>query len=251
MMTKPARARKWTSRSKSAPLSQWQRSARAATVDRTVVEHDQCHARESGHPDLAARAGALDSRFRGNDTTLKDLILNDARDDPICSRFWVGRRHSSDEGDAQKLESESGDGAGLTGGGRRCVRHICGRSVTKVPICKDAYDNGETYEKRKPCRGVIPNGLRITAFCSFGSVQLLGCHCQFPPSRTKRPRVNVGFAGSIQNLYDLISFAYPNPTRGKRQVLANPTMDGQLLEVRSLAISGTTCSVQKGNSFGQ
>ena len=36
------------------------------------------HARESGHPDLAARAGALDSRFRGNDTTLKALILNDA-----------------------------------------------------------------------------------------------------------------------------------------------------------------------------
>jgi hypothetical protein len=29
---------------------------------------------------LAARAGALDSRFRGNDTTLKDLILNDAHD---------------------------------------------------------------------------------------------------------------------------------------------------------------------------
>jgi hypothetical protein len=29
---------------------------------------------------LAARAGALDSRFRGNDTTLEDLILNDAPD---------------------------------------------------------------------------------------------------------------------------------------------------------------------------
>ena len=40
----------------------------------------QCHARESGHPDLAARAGVLDARFRGNDTTLKDLILNDSRD---------------------------------------------------------------------------------------------------------------------------------------------------------------------------
>jgi hypothetical protein len=38
----------------------------------------QCHARESGHPALAARAGALDSRPRGNDTTLKDLILKDA-----------------------------------------------------------------------------------------------------------------------------------------------------------------------------
>ena len=33
----------------------------------------ECHARESGHPDLAARAGALDSRFRGNDTA--DLIF--------------------------------------------------------------------------------------------------------------------------------------------------------------------------------
>src|SRR3984957_6071896 len=38
----------------------------------------QCHARESGHPDLAVRAGAPDSRFRGNDTTPRDLILNDA-----------------------------------------------------------------------------------------------------------------------------------------------------------------------------
>ena len=45
-----------------------------------MTQKRQCHARESGHPDLAARAGALDSRFRGNDTTLKDLILNDARD---------------------------------------------------------------------------------------------------------------------------------------------------------------------------
>jgi len=35
--------------------------------------------RESGHPDLAAPAGALDSRFRGTDKTLKDIILNDAR----------------------------------------------------------------------------------------------------------------------------------------------------------------------------
>ena len=39
------------------------------------LEKRQCHARESGHPDLAARAGTSDSRFRGNDTTLKDLIL--------------------------------------------------------------------------------------------------------------------------------------------------------------------------------
>jgi hypothetical protein len=45
-----------------------------------MTQKSQCHARESGHPDLAARAGALDSRFRGNDTTLKDLILNDAHD---------------------------------------------------------------------------------------------------------------------------------------------------------------------------
>ena len=28
----------------------------------------KCHARESGHPDLAARAGALDCRLRGNDS---------------------------------------------------------------------------------------------------------------------------------------------------------------------------------------
>ncbi len=38
----------------------------------------QCRAWTSGHPDLAARAGALDSRLRGNDKTSKDLILNDA-----------------------------------------------------------------------------------------------------------------------------------------------------------------------------
>ena len=37
------------------------------------TQKHQCHARESGHPDLAARAGALDSRFRGNDTP--DLIF--------------------------------------------------------------------------------------------------------------------------------------------------------------------------------
>jgi hypothetical protein len=43
-----------------------------------MTQKRQCHARESGHPDLAARAGALDSRLRGNDTTLKNLILNDA-----------------------------------------------------------------------------------------------------------------------------------------------------------------------------
>jgi hypothetical protein len=43
-----------------------------------MTQKRQCHARESGHPDLAARAGALDSRVRGNDTTLEDLILNDA-----------------------------------------------------------------------------------------------------------------------------------------------------------------------------
>jgi hypothetical protein len=49
-----------------------------------VIEYEgttqkrQCHARESGHPDLAARAGALDSRLRGNDTTLKNLIRQTA-----------------------------------------------------------------------------------------------------------------------------------------------------------------------------
>jgi hypothetical protein len=34
----------------------------------------QCHARESGHPDLAARAAALDSRLRGNDTGRVALV---------------------------------------------------------------------------------------------------------------------------------------------------------------------------------
>ena len=43
-----------------------------------MTQKRQCHARKSGHPYLSARAGALDSRLRGNDTTLKNLILNDA-----------------------------------------------------------------------------------------------------------------------------------------------------------------------------
>ena len=43
-----------------------------------MTQKRQCHARESGHPDLAARAGALDSRLRVNDTRSKNLILNDA-----------------------------------------------------------------------------------------------------------------------------------------------------------------------------
>jgi hypothetical protein len=51
----------------------------------------KCHARESGHPDLTVRAGALDSRFRGNDTTLKDLILNDAHDHASNPRAAVRR----------------------------------------------------------------------------------------------------------------------------------------------------------------
>jgi hypothetical protein len=44
-----------------------------------MTQKRQCHARESGHPDLAARAGALDSRFHANDTTLKDLIMKRIR----------------------------------------------------------------------------------------------------------------------------------------------------------------------------
>jgi len=44
-----------------------------------MTQKRQCHARESGHPDLAVRAGALDSRLRGNDSTLKNLILNNNR----------------------------------------------------------------------------------------------------------------------------------------------------------------------------
>jgi hypothetical protein len=37
-----------------------------------MTQKRQCHARESGHPDLTGRAGALDSRLRGNDATLKE-----------------------------------------------------------------------------------------------------------------------------------------------------------------------------------
>src|SRR5277367_1915126 len=74
----------------------------------------------------------------------------------------------------------------LTGVGRRGVRKIW-HSRVQTPIYKEAYDDDETYEKRKPCRGVFPNRLRITSFCPLRSVQLLACyHSQFPPSRTKR-----------------------------------------------------------------
>ena len=77
-----------------------------------------------------------------------------------------------------------GDSAGLIGGDRDRVRWM------KGPICKDACADGETYEKRKPYRSVIPNGLRITAFCTFSSVQLLACHRDFPSF----PNVRLGIA---------------------------------------------------------
>ena len=38
-----------------------------------LVRAPSSHARESGHPDLTARAGALDSRLRGNDTTFNSI----------------------------------------------------------------------------------------------------------------------------------------------------------------------------------
>jgi hypothetical protein len=44
-------------------------------AEEMVNEKRQRHARESGNPDLAARAGALVSRSRGNDTGLKDHVL--------------------------------------------------------------------------------------------------------------------------------------------------------------------------------
>jgi hypothetical protein len=62
------------------------------------------------------------------------------------------------------------------------VREICWHSRVKQPICEDAHADGDSYEKRKPYRGAILNGLRIAAFCPLRSVQLLRCHCEFPPS---------------------------------------------------------------------
>ena len=85
----------------------------------------------------------------------------------------------------------TGGGAGLTGVGRRWVRKIWHGRV-KAPICEDAHADGESYEKRNPCRGVIPNGLGIATFCPLRSVQLLGCHCEFPPSRTERSGLRRG-----------------------------------------------------------
>jgi hypothetical protein len=45
---------------------------------------------------LAARAGALDSRFRGNDTTLKDLILNGWVAADLIASVVIGRRITAD-----------------------------------------------------------------------------------------------------------------------------------------------------------
>jgi uncharacterized protein YfiM (DUF2279 family) len=40
-------------------------SLAAVVEDEGMTQKRQCHARESGHPDLAARAGALDSAYAG------------------------------------------------------------------------------------------------------------------------------------------------------------------------------------------
>src|SRR5277367_102725 len=68
-----------------APASHVSRSKWRAT------QKYQCHARESGHPDLAARAAALDSRFRGNDR-MKDPILIDAACYGVLETWYSMRR---------------------------------------------------------------------------------------------------------------------------------------------------------------
>jgi len=109
----------------------------------------------------------------------------------------------------------TGGGAGLTGVGRGWVRKIWHGRV-KAPICEDAHTDGESYEKRKPCRGVIPNGLGIAAFCPLRSVQLLGCHCEFPlPERNARdcgvvPRWAMGWCGLANHCH-----------RAVRQLMSN------------------------------
>ena len=60
-------------------VGSWLCPSRVSCSKWGMTQKRQCHARESGHPDLAARAGALDFRFRGNDND-EDLILNDAHD---------------------------------------------------------------------------------------------------------------------------------------------------------------------------
>ena len=64
------------------------------------------------------------------------------------------------------------------------MREICWHSRVKQPICEDTHADGDSYEKRKPYRGDILNGLRIAiaAFCPLRSSQLLRCHREFPPS---------------------------------------------------------------------
>src|SRR5271154_6612194 len=55
-----------TCRSPISPATPPASASRRSAISR-CDEKCQCHARVSGHPDLAARAAALDSRLRGND----------------------------------------------------------------------------------------------------------------------------------------------------------------------------------------
>ena|ERR1700678_4503052 len=113
----------------------------------------------------------------GSLVTFKNYMLRSLLDMQIAITSALGKKRarigSGLSNDPPRLRLR---GDGLICGGRHCVREIW-HSRVQAPIYEDTYDNGETYEKRKPCRGVIPNGLRIAAFCPLSSVQFLGCHC--------------------------------------------------------------------------
>ena len=59
------------------------------------VRAPQGHARVGGHPDSAPRAGALDSRLRGNDSSSNDLIFHkEIRFGDEHGSFGFGRRRT-------------------------------------------------------------------------------------------------------------------------------------------------------------
>ena len=80
------------------------------------------HARESGHPDLAARAGALDSRLRGNDSVKNRGPLGWSYPDPtpalvsgaLTERFASRRSIARSNGRSARVARRVlGDRAGI------------------------------------------------------------------------------------------------------------------------------------------
>ncbi len=105
----------------------------------------KCHARESGHPDLAARAGALDSRLRGNDSVKDRGPLGWSYPDPtpalvsgaLTERFASRRSIARSNGRSARV-------ARRVLGDRANRRH---RALAR-PLCPLPADRGKTPADR-------------------------------------------------------------------------------------------------------